>query len=110
MRTQMSRSALGAWSAHSSRASNRCWSASITGPMCVPLVESWSLCPPTDTGVIFVTPCPPMDATHAQRRLTLGDVLREHARSRPDGLAVVDRDWRATYAQLDARVNRLAAA
>jgi len=40
--------------------------------------------------------------------LTLGDVLREHHRSRPEGLAAVDADVRLTYADLDQRVNRLA--
>ncbi|MCO6006516.1 AMP-binding protein [Actinoallomurus purpureus] len=42
--------------------------------------------------------------------LTLGDVLGEHRRGRPLGLAVVDADVRLTYAGLDERVNRLAAA
>jgi acyl-CoA synthetase (AMP-forming)/AMP-acid ligase II len=41
-------------------------------------------------------------------RLTLGDVLGEHRRSRPDRLAAVDGDARFTYAELDQRVNRLA--
>jgi long-chain acyl-CoA synthetase len=49
-----------------------------------------------------------MDAADPTRRLTLADVLREHRRSRPDATAVVDRGHRATYAQLDERVNRLA--
>jgi long-chain acyl-CoA synthetase len=40
--------------------------------------------------------------------LTLGDVLREHRRSRPLQGAVVCGDFRATYPQLDARVNQLA--
>jgi long-chain acyl-CoA synthetase len=40
--------------------------------------------------------------------LTLGDVLREHRRSRPEAAATVDGDTRLTYAALDARVNRLA--
>ncbi len=44
----------------------------------------------------------------AARRLNLADVLREHRRSRPAGVAVVDRDHRATFAELDERVNRLA--
>ncbi|WP_067828989.1 AMP-binding protein [Actinomadura kijaniata] len=43
-------------------------------------------------------------------RLTLGDVLAEHRRSRPQGTAVVDGDVRLTYPELDERVNRLAAA
>jgi acyl-CoA synthetase (AMP-forming)/AMP-acid ligase II len=42
--------------------------------------------------------------------LPLGDVLGEHRRGRPLGLAAVDADVRLTYAQLDERVNRLAAA
>lgn len=40
--------------------------------------------------------------------LTLGDVLREHRRSRPGQTATVDGEVRCTYAELDARVNRLA--
>ena len=39
---------------------------------------------------------------------TLGDVLREHRRSRPDALAAVDGDVRLTYFELDERVNRVA--
>jgi len=46
-----------------------------------------------------------VDVRHA---LTLGDLLREHRRSRPDQLAVVDGDVRLTYPALDERVNRLA--
>jgi len=42
--------------------------------------------------------------------LTLGDVLREHTRSRPGQLAAVDGEVRLTYPALDARVNRLARA
>jgi acyl-CoA synthetase (AMP-forming)/AMP-acid ligase II len=38
----------------------------------------------------------------------LGDVLREHRRSRPHCLALVQRDRQLTYAEFDARVNRLA--
>lgn len=38
----------------------------------------------------------------------LGDVLREHRRSRPHLLAFVDGERRLTYAQVDVRVNRLA--
>ena len=45
------------------------------------------------------------DALHA---LTLPDVLREHRRSRPDQLGVVDSECRLTYTALDERVNRLA--
>lgn len=40
--------------------------------------------------------------------LTLGDVLREHRRSRPDHVAVVDGEIRLSWAQLDRRVNQLA--
>ena len=46
-----------------------------------------------------------MDTLHA---LTLGDVLREHARSRPAALAVIDGHTRHTFSELDIRVNRLA--
>jgi len=46
--------------------------------------------------------------------LTFADVLREHRRSRPQKIAVVDhdfaRDVRLTYVELDERVNRLAGA
>ena len=38
----------------------------------------------------------------------LGDVLREHRRSRPHLLAAVDGSQRLTWPQLDSRVNRLA--
>ncbi len=48
-----------------------------------------------------------MDALHA---LTLGDVLREHRRSRPRQTAVVDGGLRLTYPELDDGVNRLAIA
>jgi long-chain acyl-CoA synthetase len=44
------------------------------------------------------------------RRLTLGDVLREHARSRPDAVGVVDGDVRLTWQELDRRVEKLSAA
>ncbi len=50
-------------------------------------------------------PEPAVDTLHA---LTLGDVLREHARSRPQQLAIVDGDVRLTFPELDARVDRLA--
>ena len=40
--------------------------------------------------------------------LTLGDVLREHARRYPDRTAVVCGDDRYTWPELDERVNRLA--
>lgn len=40
--------------------------------------------------------------------LTLGDMLREHARSRPRHVAVVDGDVRLDYRTLDGRVNQLA--
>jgi long-chain acyl-CoA synthetase len=39
-----------------------------------------------------------------------GDVIREHRRSRPELLAVVDGDVRLTWRQLDDRVNRLRSA
>ena len=48
-----------------------------------------------------------MDPLHA---LTLGDVLREHARSRPETLAAVDGETRLPYPALDARVNQLTGA
>jgi long-chain acyl-CoA synthetase len=48
-----------------------------------------------------------VDALH---RLTLGDILREHGRSRPGATAVVCRDVRLTWPEFDARVDRLAAA
>ena len=43
-----------------------------------------------------------------RQALTLGDLLREHRRSRPDATAVVDGALRLTYPELDTRVNRLA--
>ena len=46
----------------------------------------------------------------AIRRHDLADVLREHRRSRPGLIAVIDGDRRLTFAELDARVNRLATA
>ena len=46
-----------------------------------------------------------MDPLHD---LTFADVGREHRRSRPHRTAVVCRDYRATYPQLDERTNRLA--
>ena len=46
-----------------------------------------------------------MDPLHT---LTLGDVLREHRRSRPQTTALVDGPLRLSYPELDARVNRLA--
>jgi len=46
----------------------------------------------------------------AQAGLTLGGLLREHARSRPQRLAAVDGALRFTYPELDARVDRLAGA
>jgi acyl-CoA synthetase (AMP-forming)/AMP-acid ligase II len=42
------------------------------------------------------------------RRLTFGDIIREHRRSFPDGVALVDGDVRLTWPQLDERTNRLA--
>src|SRR6266404_5426658 len=47
----------------------------------------------------------PMDALHA---LTLGDVLREHARTSPQRTALVCGDDRYTWPDFDERVNRLA--
>jgi long-chain acyl-CoA synthetase len=44
----------------------------------------------------------------ARQSLTLGDLLREHRRSRPGTTAVVDDTVRLTYPELDERVNRLA--
>jgi long-chain acyl-CoA synthetase len=38
----------------------------------------------------------------------IGDILREHRRSRPQMIAAVDGDVRLTWPQLDARVTRLA--
>ena len=46
-----------------------------------------------------------IDARHA---LTLGDVLREHRRSRPDRLGLVDGDVRLAYPAVDGRVNQVA--
>jgi long-chain acyl-CoA synthetase len=46
----------------------------------------------------------------ARRTLTYDGVLREHARSRPAQVAVVDGELSLTYPELDARVDRLAAA
>ena len=45
-----------------------------------------------------------MDLLHS---LTIGDILREHARSYPTRVAVVDGDVRLTWPELDARVNQL---
>jgi acyl-CoA synthetase (AMP-forming)/AMP-acid ligase II len=47
-------------------------------------------------------------AARAVNDVTLGDILREHRRSLPAHIAVVDGDVRLTYPQLDDRVNRLA--
>jgi len=44
-----------------------------------------------------------VDGVH---RTGLGDLLREHRRSWPQQLAVVDGDVRLTYPELDDRVNR----
>jgi long-chain acyl-CoA synthetase len=41
-------------------------------------------------------------------RLTLADVLRGHARARPDALALADDDARLTWLECDRRVNRCA--
>jgi acyl-CoA synthetase (AMP-forming)/AMP-acid ligase II len=65
--------------------------------------------PAADTGVRSTRDDAAVDVLHG---LTFADVLREHRRSRPKQLAVVDRDFgrdvRLTYAALDDRVNRLA--
>ncbi len=47
---------------------------------------------------------------HSARRLTFGDIIREHRRSFPDGVALVDGEVRLTWPQLDERTNRLAQA
>ncbi|WP_069767250.1 AMP-binding protein [Streptomyces sp. LUP30] len=47
---------------------------------------------------------------HSARRLTFGDIIREHRRSFPDRVALVDGDVRLTWPQLDERTNRLAGA
>lgn len=39
---------------------------------------------------------------------TIGDLVREHRRSRADTVAFVDGDHRITYADFDERTNRLA--
>lgn len=48
---------------------------------------------------------PALDRLHA---MTLGDVLREHRRTYPGRTALVCGDFRATYPEMDERVNRLA--
>ncbi|ASU82999.1 AMP-dependent synthetase [Nocardiopsis gilva YIM 90087] len=53
---------------------------------------------------------PPAAQPTTVHRLTLGDILREHRRSRPRTTAAVDGRVRLTYPQLDDRVDRLAAA
>jgi len=55
----------------------------------------------TDAGTTGYT------ALHGQ--LTLVDLIREHTRCRPDQLAAVCHEHRLTYAEIDARSNRLAA-
>jgi acyl-CoA synthetase (AMP-forming)/AMP-acid ligase II len=63
----------------------------------------------TDADVSSLRETSAVDDLHA---LSFADVLREHRRSRPGQLAVIDadsgRDVRLTYPQLDERVNRLA--
>src|SRR5437762_6586779 len=88
MRSASSRCAGSMWSSQVVRVSYRCWSESITG-----VTKSFS---PN------LTPMSPLQG------LTLGDVLREHRRSRPDRMAAVDGDVRLAYADLDNRVNQLA--
>ena len=51
-----------------------------------------------------------MDEVRAARRQTIGDLLRRSARREPDREAVVYRHVRQTYAELDATVDRAAAA
>src|SRR5690606_13523832 len=53
-------------------------------------------------------PLPAPGGSMTVHRLTLGDVLREHRRSRPTGTAAVDGPLRLSYTELDDRVNRLA--
>jgi len=48
-----------------------------------------------------------MNAYPRIRRYGLGDLLREQRRSRPQMTAVIDAQHRYTFAQLDARVDRL---
>jgi long-chain acyl-CoA synthetase len=48
-----------------------------------------------------------VDAFAMIHRHSVGDILREHRRSRPHLLAVVDGDVRLTWPELDRRVNRL---
>ncbi len=47
----------------------------------------------------------PLDLLHS---LTIGDIVREHRRSYPERLAMVDGDIRLTWPQFDDRVNQLA--
>jgi acyl-CoA synthetase (AMP-forming)/AMP-acid ligase II len=47
----------------------------------------------------------PIDLLHS---LTIGDIVREHRRSYPERLAMVDGDIRLTWPQFDDRVNQLA--
>ena len=42
--------------------------------------------------------------------VTIGDIISEHSRSYPDGLALVDGQRRLTWPELDERVGRLASA
>jgi fatty-acyl-CoA synthase len=51
-----------------------------------------------------------MQEVRAARRQTIGDLLRRSARREPDKLAIVYRELRQTYAELDAAVDRTAAA
>src|ERR1700730_16260186 len=104
MRRHRSRSLEAAYSAHSSRRSNRCWSASMSAAIGTPLSPE-SHCARQLTST---SPSCQHSAVDARGALTLADVLREHARSRPDATAVVERGYRATYPELDERVNRLA--
>jgi acyl-CoA synthetase (AMP-forming)/AMP-acid ligase II len=47
----------------------------------------------------------PVDLLHS---LTIGDIVREHHRSYPERIALVDGDTRLTWPEFDARVNQLA--
>ena len=53
---------------------------------------------------------PTFDDLMAQPFATMPDLIRAHATSRPDHPAVVDGDRTVTFAELDALVDRAAAA
>lgn len=50
----------------------------------------------------------PSSAYQTIRQHGLADILREHCRSRPQAIAIVDGDIELTWPKLDARVNQLA--